>query len=88
MTQREREFAIRVIQRKNLSLVISIAGVVVGLGLLGWLAWERWAEPGSAQGYPFAVVVLILLNARRSLREHRFARLLEKVDGPWTSSGR
>lgn len=86
MTQREREFAIRVVQRKNLSLVLSIAGIVVALGLLGWFAWERWAGAGSSGGSHLALVVLILLNARRSLREHRFARLLEKVDGPWCSS--
>ncbi|NIL99684.1 MAG: hypothetical protein GTN89_01690 [Acidobacteria bacterium] len=72
-------FARTAVRRKNLFLVLSLAGVVVGLGLAVWFGYRRWADPSAGSGLAFVVVVLVLLNARANLRQYRFAVALERL---------
>jgi len=67
------------VRRKKLFLVLSVAGVAIGLGLAAWFGYRRWADPDATGGLAFVVVVLILLNARANLRQYRFAGVLERL---------
>jgi len=79
LTEHERKIAIKAIQQKKYFLILSIASVVVGLSLAVYYSWETYAEPGFDVGIHFVLVVMILLNARQNLRQHRYARILETV---------
>ncbi len=67
------------VRRKKLFLALSAAGVATGLGLAVWFGYRSWADPGSVSGLAFAVVVLVLLNARGNLRQYRYASALERL---------
>ncbi len=67
------------VRRKKLFLVLSLAGVAIGLGLAAWFGYRRWAEPASGSGLAFVVVILVLLNARANLRQYRYALALERL---------
>ncbi len=73
-------FAARAVRRKGLFLALSVAGVLVGLGL----ALYFWIshEPGDPTGLQAVVVVLILLNARGNLRQVRYVNAIEALSGP------
>ena len=77
-------FAARAVRRKGLFLALSVAGVLVGLGL----ALYFWIshEPGDPTGLQTLVVVLVLLNARGNLRQVRYVRALEALSGDATPS--
>jgi hypothetical protein len=83
LTEAERRFAQRAVRRKRLFLVLSVAGLAVASALTAVYAWMRWQDPGFPVGARAALVVMILLNARQNLRQHRYASLLEKH--PWTT---
>ena len=70
-------FAARAVRRKGLFLALSVAGVLVGLGL-GIFFWLTH-EPGDPAGLQAVVVVLILLNARGNLRQVRYVTALESL---------
>lgn len=76
MSPNEERFARRAVRRQTLFLGLSIAGVVVAVGLAVAyvVAWRR--DPAFAIGPRAVIVVLILLNARQNLRQYRFARAL------------
>jgi len=82
MTQPEREFAAKAIRRKQLFRTISNISIVVAV-LLGLVyGFERLHDP-SFQLAPRAVIILlILLNARQNLRQHKYAAILEKLTRP------
>ena len=67
------------VRRKKLFLVLSVAGVAVGLGLAAWFGYRRWAAAGTPAASTIVIVVLILLNARANLRQYRFAGALERL---------
>jgi len=67
------------VRRKKVFLVLSVAGVAIGLGLAVWFGYRRWAEPQATGALPLVVVVLVLLNARANLRQYRFAEALERL---------
>ncbi len=67
------------VRRKKVFLVLSVAGVAIGLGLAVWFGYRRWAEPEATGALHFVIVVLVLLNARANLRQYRFAAALEHL---------
>jgi hypothetical protein len=78
----ERAFAARAVRRKEVFRVLSIAGVVIAAGLTLFYGWERLRDPSYPLAPRLVLVVLILLNARQNLRQHKYAALLEKLTGP------
>ncbi len=76
LTEYERNLAIKAIQRRKLFLVLSIASVIVGLGLAVFYSWEAYTQPGFDIGIHFVLVVFILLNARQNLRQYNYAKIL------------
>jgi hypothetical protein len=75
----ERAFTERAIRRKELFRVLSIAGIVIAAGLALFYGWERLHDPTFAIAPRFVLIILILLNARQNLRQHKYAALLEKL---------
>ena len=75
----ERAFAARAVGRKDVFRVLSIAGVVIAAGLTFFYGWERLHDPNYPLAPRLVLVVLILLNARQNLRQHKYATLLEKL---------
>jgi len=79
LTQQEKRFADSSVHRKRAFLVLAVAGVLVAAILTGFYAYQRARNPDYALGVRMVLVVLILLNARQSLRQFKYARLLEKL---------
>ena len=75
----ERAFAARAVRRKKVFRVLSIAGIVIAAGLSFFYGWERLHDPSYPLAPRLVLVVLILLNARQNLRQHKYAVLLEKL---------
>ncbi len=75
----ERAFAARAVRRKEVFRVLSIAGIVIAAGLAFLYGWERAHDPSFPLAPRLVLVVLILLNARQNLRQHKYAALLEKL---------
>jgi hypothetical protein len=75
----ERAFAERAVRRKELFRRLSIAGIVIAAGLAVFYGWERLHDPSFPLAPRFVLIVLILLNARQNLRQHKYAALLEKL---------
>ena len=69
MTPIERRFAERAVARKRLFLVFSIVGVAVAVGLAVYYAGCRIQDPAYPLRGRGVIVLLILLNARNSLRQ-------------------
>jgi flagellar biogenesis protein FliO len=82
MTDTERQFAAKAIRRKQLFRTISNVSIAVALLLAVVYGFERLHNP-SFQLAPRAVIILlILLNARQNLRQHKYAAILEKLTRP------
>lgn len=79
LTYAEERFAERAAARRKLFLILSIVGVVVALGLAGYYAGCRIEDPTYPLKGRGVIVLLILLNARNSLRQYRMAGLLGKL---------
>lgn len=75
----ERAFAERAMRRKEVFRVLSIAGIVIAAGLALVYGWERAHDPTFQLAPRMVLIVLILLNARQNLRQHKYALLLEKL---------
>lgn len=75
----ERAFAERAMRRKAVFRTLSIAGIVIAGGLALFYGWERLHDPSFALAPRLVLIVLILLNARQNLRQHKYAALLEKL---------
>lgn len=75
----ERAFAERAMRRKEVFRVLSIAGIVIAAGLALFYGWKRLEDPAYPIGPRAVLIVLILLNARQNLRQHKYALLLEKL---------
>ena len=78
MTEAQSRFLASAIRRKDLFLQLSILGVIVAVGLAGWYIWRGLEESGASGGTGWVLVVLVLLNARQNLRQHKYAVLLEE----------
>lgn len=79
LTDSELHFAKRAVRRKKLFLALSVTSVIVGLSLTLFYAWQYVTQPGFAVGIHFVLVLLILLMARQNLRQHYYAKILEKL---------
>ena len=72
-------FAARAVRRKVVFRVLSIAGIIIAAALTLFYGWERLHDPSYPLAPRLVIVVLILLNARQNLRQHKYATLLEKL---------
>ena len=79
LTEPERAFADDAVRRERVFAVVSGLGVLVGLAVLGHALYLRLVDDGASVGLRFVLGVLILLNARLNLRQHRYARVLRKL---------
>ncbi len=79
LTDSELHFAKRAIRRKNFFLALSIVSVIVALCLALYYTWQFATQPGFAVGIHFVPVLLILLMARQNLRQHYYAKIIEKL---------
>ena len=75
----ERAFAERAVRRKEVFRVLSLAGIAIAAGLAIFYGWERLHDPSFPLAPRLVLIVLILLNARQNLRQHKYAALLEKL---------
>jgi len=82
MSDEERAFASRAVRRKRVFLVLSIAGIAVAAGLSLFYGYERLHDPSYPIGPRAVIILLILLNSRQNLRQHKYAALLEKLVRP------
>ncbi len=71
---KQQRFVDQAIRRERLFLILSGVSVVVGLSAIGLAAW-RGATGGDA-GPTFVIAILVLLNGRQNLRQHKYARAL------------
>ncbi|MDX8404201.1 MAG: hypothetical protein R8K54_07325 [Mariprofundaceae bacterium] len=79
ISESEFQFSKRAIKRKKLFLVLSAIGVIIGFGLAALYIWQFLTQPNFAVGIHAVLVILILLISRLNLRQHYFAKILEKV---------
>jgi len=79
LSEVERTFAARAVRRKDLFWRLSIAGIVIAAALAVFYGWERAHDPSYPLGPRMVLIVLILLNSRQNLRQHKYAALLEKL---------
>ena len=61
LTESEGRFVRAAVRRKRLFLILSVLGVVIGLGFAGFVAYRRARNPELEVGVRLAVVMLILL---------------------------
>ena len=80
MTEADRRFMARAIQRQKVFLVLSGVGVLAGLSLFAWAILEITRGADSATGLRFALAILVLLNARQNLRQAKFANILKQLE--------
>ena len=79
MNEAQSRFLANAIRRKDLFVRLSVAGVVIAIGLSGWYVWRGLDGEAGSGGTGWVLVVLILLNARQNLRQHKYAVLLEEL---------
>ncbi len=77
----ESRFVRAAVRRKKLFLALSLAGVALAVVLASYYGYRRWSDPEYALGLRAVVILLILLNARQNLRQHRYARVLDRLCG-------
>jgi len=80
LNDEERLWTAKAIGRTRLFLQLSIAGVAIAIGLALWYAWQAYTQPNFRLGIHAVLVLLILLNARQNLRQHRYATILAKLN--------
>ncbi|MDX8412326.1 MAG: hypothetical protein R8K46_10735 [Mariprofundaceae bacterium] len=59
--------------------MLSIASVIIGLSLAAFYVWQFTTQPDFAVGIHAVLVLMILLTARLNLRQHLYAKILEKL---------
>lgn len=79
LNESERAFAAQAVRRKAVFRTLAIAGVAIGAALALYSGWERAHDPSYPLASHLVLVVLVLLNARQNLRQHKYAVLLEKL---------
>ncbi len=79
LTESERAFAARAVRRKRLFLNLSSASIAVALALALVYGYERLRDPSFPLAPHAVIILLILLNARQNLRQHKHAAILEKL---------
>jgi hypothetical protein len=79
MTDAERAFAAKAIRRKGLFRRISGVSIAVAALLAIVYGIERARDPNFSLAPRAVIILLILLNARQNLRQHKYAAILEKL---------
>jgi hypothetical protein len=79
MSDAERAFAARAIRRKDLFRKISNISIAVAALLAVVYGYERLHDPAFSLAPRAVIILLILLNARQNLRQHKYAAILEKL---------
>ena len=79
LSEADLRFSNRAIKRKRLFLILSIASVIIGLSLAAYYVWQFTTQPDFAVGIHAVLVLMILLTARLNLRQHLYAKILEKL---------
>jgi len=79
LSETERAFTTRAIRRKRLFRILSQASVVVAFVLAAVYGLERLRDPSFSLAPRAVIILLILLNARQNLRQHKYAAILEKL---------
>jgi hypothetical protein len=79
MTDAERAFAAKAIRRKRLFRRISDVSIAVAALLAIVYGIERARDPSFSLAPRAVIILLILLNARQNLRQHKYAAILEKL---------
>jgi hypothetical protein len=79
LSETERTFTTRAIRRKRLFRVLSQASVAIALALAVVYGLERLRDPSFPLAPRAVIILLILLNARQNLRQHKYAAILEKL---------
>ena len=77
LSNTEIQFVQAAVRRERLFFILSMVGVGVGFAMLGLAGW-RVIDGGPAAG-SFVIAILILLNARQNLRQHKYAKVLRKA---------
>jgi hypothetical protein len=73
----QQRFVDKAIRRSRLFLWLSIVGVLVGTGLLIH-AGLQWVQGLRGVG-SFVLGILVLLNGRQNLRQHKYAEVLRAL---------
>ncbi len=73
------QFSSKAIRRKKLFLTLSIISVTVAFSLAAFYTWQYTTQPNFAVGIHAVMVLMILLTARLNLRQHFYAKILEKL---------
>jgi hypothetical protein len=79
MTAAERAFAAKAIRRKELFRRISNISIAIAVALAIVYGVERARDPSFSLAPRAVIILLILLNARQNLRQHKYAAILEKL---------
>ena len=79
LSETERAFTARAIRRKRLFRILSNASVAVAVLLAAVYGVERLHNPSFPLAPRAVIILLILLNARQNLRQHKYAAILEKL---------
>lgn len=87
MTESEEAFARRAVRRKGLFLKLSVASVIVAAGLVVLYSILWWRDRSYPLGPRAVIILLILLNARQNLRQHKYAGVLEQLLTPESTRG-
>ena len=76
-TDTQQRFVERALRRKKLFLALSIAGIVIAVGLAAYYGVRRLNDPTYPIGPRAVIILLILLNSRQNLRQYRFAAFID-----------
>jgi hypothetical protein len=79
MTDAERAFAAKAIRRKDLFRTVSNVSIAIAALLAILYGVERARDPSFSLAPRAVIILLILLNARQNLRQHKYAAILEKL---------
>ena len=78
----EQLFIERAIGRSRLFLIMMWLGLAVGFLLLAHATYLAIFSPGGAGALRWVLAIMILLNARQNLRQHKYAEALRKLHSP------
>ncbi len=80
LTAAQLRFVNGAVRRERLFLTLAWVGVAVAAVLAVYYVYRKLLDPSYPIGLRVVVLVLILLNARHNLRQHKYARVLRKLE--------
>ncbi len=72
----QRHFAEGVLRKRRIFLPVMALGILVGAAVVIHAVWLGQTHPDSLTGLRTILGIMILLNARQQLRQHRYAGIL------------